>query len=220
MTRRMAFVLVTVTALLATAALAVAGDGKEQIRFNRADQAAARAVVLRRTDLGSSAWQGGALKPDLSPAPTCANFHPKVSDLVITGAAQTDFRRSGLDFGNLVVVLETRRMVALDWRRSLLAPGTIPCLRQTMSKALGSGARLLSFAKLPFPHLTTRTALFRAVIVVQAQGKAVRVLADLVAVARGRTEITLSVAAPASARRAVSAAERSLLRVLVSRARA
>ena len=55
MTRRMAFVLVTVTALLATAALAVAGDGKEQIRFNRADQAAARAVVLRRTDLGSSA---------------------------------------------------------------------------------------------------------------------------------------------------------------------
>lgn len=205
---------------LAACALAVAGDGQEPVKLTPADQAAARAVVLRRADLGSSGWEGGATKPDLSSGLSCPNFHPKVSDLVITGAAQTTFRRSALVFGNLVVILRTRRMVALDWRRSFLAPGAIPCLRRTMSKALGSSGRLVSFTKLPFPRVTPRTALYRAVIAVQAGGRAVRVITDLVFAAKSRTEITLNVAAPASAANAVSAAERRLVRVLVRRARA
>ncbi|HYY64448.1 MAG TPA: hypothetical protein VE688_07535 [Gaiellaceae bacterium] len=205
---------------LAACALAVAGDGQEPVKLTPADQAAARAVVLRRADLGSSGWEGGATKPDLSSGLSCPNFHPKVSDLVITGAAQTTFRRSALVFGSLVVILRTRRMVALDWRRSFLAPGAIPCLRRTMSKALGSSGRLVSFTKLPFPRVTPRTALYRAVIAVQAGGRAVRVITDLVFAAKSRTEITLNVAAPASAANAVSAAERRLVRVLVRRARA
>jgi hypothetical protein len=57
------------------------------------------------------------------------------------------------------------------------------------------------------------------VIAVQAQGQTVRVLADTVVIGRSRTEITLSVAGPAAAKRAIAAAERRLARVLVSRAR-
>lgn len=220
MTRWIALVSTLGAVALAASTLAVAGDGQEPVKLTPADQAAARAVVLRRADLGSSGWEGGATKPDLSSGLSCPNFHPKVSDLVITGAAQTTFRRSALVFGNLVVILRTRRMVALDWRRSFLAPGAIPCLRRTMSKALGSSGRLVSFTKLPFPRVTPRTALYRAVIAVQAGGRAVRVITDLVFAAKSRTEITLNVAAPASAANAVSAAERRLVRVLVRRARA
>jgi|SRR5947208_12557644 len=219
MSRRIAFVF-TAGAALATAAAVLAGDGKEQIKFNAADQAAARAVVLRRADLGSSGWEGGRAKPDLSTGPTCPNYHPKVSDLVLTGAARTDFRRTGFDFDSQVGVLKTRRMVALDWRRSVLAPGVVPCLRRTFANELGSNARVVSLAKLPFPHLSTYTALFRAVISVRAQGKTARVLTDLVLVGRSRTELTLTIAGPATAKRAISAAERRLARALITRARA
>jgi hypothetical protein len=218
MTRRIAFVCVAALVALATAAVVAAGDGKEQIRFNPADQAAARAVVIRRSDLGASGWQGGRVKPDLSSL-SCPNYHPKVSDLVLTGAAQADFRRSGFEFDSAGQVLKTHRMVALDWRRSVLAPGAVSCLRTTLSKGLGTTAKVVSFAKLPFPRVGTYTAFFRAVIAVQAQGRTVRVLADIVLAGRGRTELSLSVAGPAAAKTAISAAERRLARLLVSRAR-
>ena len=120
---------------LATAPLVTAGDGKEQIRLNPADQAAARAVVMRRADLGSN-------------------------------------------------------------------------------------AKLISFGKVPFPHLSAYSARFRAVVSVQAFGREARLVTDIVFVLHGRTEITLNVAGPASAKRALSAAETRLARVLVSRARA
>jgi hypothetical protein len=220
MNTRIAFAAGAVAVALGASALAVAGDGKEQIKLTAADQAAAKAVVLRRADLGSTGWQGGATKPDLTSTLSCPNFHPKVSDLVITGAAQANFRRSALVFGNLVVILRTRRMVALDWARSFLAPGAIRCLRRTMSTALGSNGKLVSFKKLGFPSLAPRTAVYRAVISVQAGAKAVRVITDLAFFAKSRTEITLNVAAPASAASAISAAERRLARALVTRARA
>jgi hypothetical protein len=220
MTGRIAFVFAAATVALATAAAVSAGDGKEQIRFNAADQAAARAVVIRRADLGSSGWVGGRTKPDLSAGPSCPNYHPKVSDLVLTGAARTTFQRSGFEFDSQSGVLKTRRMVALDWRRSVLAPGVAPCLRRTIGKGLGSNAKVVSFGKLPFPHLSTYAALFRGIISVQAEGKTVRILTDLVLVGRSRTELTLTIVGPATAKSAISAAERRLARGLITRARA
>ena len=203
---------------MAAVATVHAGDGKEQISFNAADQAAARAVVIRRADLGSG-WVGGPAKPDLSAGPSCPNYHPKVSDLVITGAAASDFRRTGADFANEVEVLRKAGMVSLDWRRSIV-PEAVPCLRRTIGSGLGPNAKVVSFKKLPFPKLATYNALFRGVISVQAQGKTVRVLTDLVLVGRSRTELTLTVVGPASAKSAISAAERRLARVLITRARA
>lgn len=205
---------------LGTAGAVPAGDGNQQIKFNRADQAAARAVVIRRADLGSSGWTGGPSKPDLSSGPTCPNYHPKRSDLVLTGAARTTFQNAGFEFDSQSGVLKTRRMVALDWRRSVLAPGTIPCLRRTIAKGLPSNAKVVSFKRLPFPHVAHYTALFRGVISVTAQGRTVRVLTDSVLVGRNRTELTITVAGPASAKRALSSAERRLGRTLITRARA
>jgi hypothetical protein len=223
MTRRLAFMLAACGVALATASVVVAAGGKYQIKLNAADQGAARAVVIRRADLDSSGWQGGSVKPDLadiSAGLSCPSYHPKLSDLVITGAAETDFRRSGFVYGSVAEILKTRRMVALDWRRSVLASGAAPCLRRTMSEGLGSSAKLVSFRKLPFPHVATYTALFRSVISVQSQGQTTRVLTDLVFLGRSRTEITLSIAGRARAKSVISAAERRLARTLISRARA
>jgi hypothetical protein len=220
MTRRIALAFAAAVVALGTAAAVWAGGGMEPVKLNAADQAAAGAVVIRRADLGSSGWQGGRVTPDLSAGPTCPNYHPKVSDLVITGAARADFRRSGFEFASQGQVLKTRRMVALDWRRSVLAPGVVSCLRQTLAEGLGATAKVISFAKLPFPQLSTYSALFRGVISVQGQGRTVRVLTDIVLVGRSRTEINLTVAGPAAAKSEISAAERRLARALLARVRA
>jgi hypothetical protein len=195
-----------------------ASPGKEKISLNTADQAAARAAVLRRSDFGPG-WSGGRTKPDLSAAPTCPNYHPKQSDLVLTGAAESLFHRPGMEVDSEVQVLRTARMVTLDWR-SVIAPGALPCLRSLLAKGLGTDATVVSFRKLAFPKLTRYTAAFRAVVRVEVSGTAVRVLADAVLVGRRRSEITLNVAAPATVATALPAAERRLARKILARARA
>jgi hypothetical protein len=213
-------VLAAVTAAaLAFAGVVAAGDGKQKIRLTAADQAAARAVVLRRSDLGSSAWQGGRTKPDLSSTMDCPDFHPKVSDLVVTGAAETEFHRSGVEFSSIVELLQTKRMVRLDWRRSVLPRAVAGCLRRTLSKGLPPSAKIVSFARAPFPHVGRGSARFHGVIRVDVLGRTARLVTDVVFVYRGRTEITLSATGPASAAGALAAAEARLARVLVSRAR-
>ena len=117
-----------------------ADPGKEKIRFDAADQAAARAAVLGRSELGPG-WSGGRRKPDLSPAPNCPNYHAKQSDLVLTGAAESEFRRDGFDVDSEVQVLRTAGMVTLDWRRSVITPGAFPCLRRLVAKARGRAPR-------------------------------------------------------------------------------
>jgi len=220
MTRRTTSVLAASAVVLVSAPGVFAGDGKQQIKLNKRDQAAARVAVIRRTDLGSSGWQGGSVKPDLSSTPNCPQFHPKVSDLVVTGAAQTTFNRSGVEFGSVAEVLKTRRMVQLDWRRSVIPPAAVPCLRRTLANGLPASARIVSFARIPFPHVGTRSARFRGVVRIDVLGRTARLVTDIVITFRSRTEITLNAAGPATASGAISATEARLARVLVSRVRA
>jgi hypothetical protein len=206
------------TVLVVVAGATAADPGKQKIELNAADQAAARAVVLRRSDLGAG-WTGGRVKPDLTSQVSCASYHPKVSDLVVTGAAESQFRGTGLVLANEVEIFRTAAMVDRDWRRSIV-PAAVPCLRRTLTKGLGTQAKVLSFGRIPFPKVGTHSAAFRGIVVVSALGQTVRVLLDIVLVGRGRTEISLDATAPASGARVVSAAERRLARKLAARARA
>lgn len=208
----------TVIALVVVAGAAASGPGKQKIELNAADQAAARAVVLRRSDLGAG-WTGGRIKPDLTSQVSCASYHPKVSDLVVTGAAASQFRGTGIALVNEVEIFRTAAMVDRDWRRSIV-PAAVPCLRRTLTKGLGAQAKVLSFGRIPFPKVGTHSAAFRGIVAVSALGQTVRVLLDIVLVGKGRTEISLDATAPAAGARVVSAAERRLARKLAARARA
>jgi hypothetical protein len=214
-------VVILAAVLLGSAGIALAAGG-EQIKLNAADQAAARAAVIRRADLGTaSGWTGGPAKPNLSPAPTCPNFHPKQSDLVLTGAAEADFRNtSGLEFDSEVQVFGTARMVTLDWQRTVLSPNAIPCLRSHIVKGLGSGSKLVSFTRIVLPRLATYTTGFRVVIDVTSKKGTTSVMLEPVLIGTGRTEITLTAIAPTSAQASVSAAAVRLARLLVLRAHA
>ena len=63
MKRRLSLLLCGLVAASATAAVGVAENiTPEKIQFNAADQAVARAQVVRRTDLGPGTWTGGRVK--------------------------------------------------------------------------------------------------------------------------------------------------------------
>lgn len=207
--------------VLGTAA-ALAERGREQIHYKAADQAAARATVLRLSDLSpSTGWTGGRVKPDLSPGPTCPNYHPKQSDLVLTGAAQSSYRRGAVVIGNEIQVMKTRRMVSLDWQREVLAPGTISCQRRDLARSLGSSAKVVSFKRIPFPRIAKYSTEFRALVDVSVPGgRTAHLVVDAVLVGRGRSEISLTTVAPAAAKASLAAAERRIARRIVARARA
>jgi hypothetical protein len=203
-----------------TAESASAPPSKEQVRFTAADQAAARAAVVRLTDLGSSGWEGGRLKPDVGSGLTCRGYSPKQSDLVLTGAAETAWHRPGLQVRSVAQVLKTRAMVARDWARTVSDPRAIACLRGAVTKGLTSSERLVSFRRLSFPRLATFATAYRAIVEVSAGGASARVLVDLVLVGRSRTELTLLLAAPAAAGASIAAADVRLARTLLARVRA
>ena len=221
MPRRLA--LLVLGAFVASAAVAVAGSdpGKEQVHLVAADQAAARAAVLRLADLGSG-WTGGPKKPSLSSKPPCTNWQPKQSDLVLTGAAESDFKHPGLEIDSGAQVLRTAKMVKLDWQRTAVAPGLVPCLRSFLQKQSTSDATVVSVRRLAFARVAPAdyTVAYRVEVDVRASGTTVPVYSDVILVGRGRTEIDLTVTAPAAAASAVGAAERKLAGLLAQRARA
>jgi hypothetical protein len=214
---RAAVVAFCLAALSAGAAFAADG-GKEQIHFNAADQAAARRAVASRADLGSGAWTGGFRKPDLSAAPTCANFHPKQSDLVLTGAAVSEWQDKGLQIETEAQILKTPAMVDADWRRTVLAPGAISCMRTHLVKQLGAGVTFVSFRRVLFAPVATHAEAFVMLVDVKTPTGKVRVAIEVVLIGRGRTELTIVSTAQSVLQKIVAQADVQLARALVARA--
>jgi hypothetical protein len=210
--------------LVAASALALAAAAaadKEQIHLTSAGQAGARGAVLTKADFaGLTGWTGGALKPDLSSTLPCPDFQPKQSDLVLNGAARTVFKHPGIQIESVAQVLQTPRMVLLDWQRTVLPPQLLPCLRTVLEKSMGSRGRVVSIRRVAFPHVATYAAAIRILMSVTSGASTVQVFSDVVLVGRGSTEITLTTTAPLLADAAVRPFEVRLARLLVGRIRA
>lgn len=188
--------------LLVTAALAAAGTAAaNQVRPNASDQAAAKRAVLKISDLPSiGKWQ--AEKPAATgpggaggaATANCAGYDPKSSDLVTTGDAKSEFAVPGLDILNDVELLSTPRMVDLDWKRTMVG-ALLPCLGKAFTHGAGGKVRVVSLEKVKAPAVGTYSATYRLVFSLTVQGKPVRGLADFVALAGGRVEVTFLVVA-------------------------
>jgi hypothetical protein len=214
--RRAAVLVAAIAAALLLAGAAVAD--KEQIHLTAAGQAAARAAVMQRADLGgASGWTGGPKKPDLSAGTGCANFKPRQSDLVLVGAAETVFKHPGVEFDSEAQVLQTPAMVRLDWQRTVLAPQVMPCLRSNLQKQLTAAEQLVSVRRISFPAVSAYTRAYRTTVDVESASGTTRIFVDLVVIGRRSTEITLMTTAPMVAAGAVRAAELRLAHILVAR---
>lgn len=193
-------------------------------RFTAADQAAAKAAVVRSTDLGSG-WKGGLAKnpkvSGLSPEEECPGlWEPKQSDLVITGIAESKFTNTGAEVSSTVQVYKTVRMWQLDWQRTVVHPGVVPCVKRHFAAESEPGFRLVSLTRTPFPRIAGNAAVrlrFVFEVTPDAGGDPVRVLMDGIAFGKGRTGISLTFTVPYSARAAAHAAEVRVARTLASR---
>jgi hypothetical protein len=213
--QRSAWFLILGLALVLVTAAAAGTLGREKIKYNAADQAAARAVSLKRADLRpASGWHGGPVKPDISGAPNCPNYHPDESDIVLTGAAATHWLRPVNEVQDQSEVLQDARMVNREWQRGIETPAAVPCFRSFYARTFeAAGARLISFRRIPFPHIATHVAAYRGV----AEKGTRHFVFEFAFLGRGRTEIEVSVAGPYSARRTVSTETLRLARILVGR---
>jgi hypothetical protein len=204
-------------ALLALVLAGAAAADNWQIHRTAAGNAAAAAIVLKRSDLGpSGGWTGGPVKPSLSSTPPCAGFRPKQSDLVLVGAAESRWSNAGVQLDSSANVLQSPHMVALDWQRTVLASPVVPCLRQALAKELRSTGTLVSFARRSFPAVTSMTRAYRGIVKVS---NSVRVSIDLIVLGKLNSELTLTVIAPTAADATLQPAELRLARLLASRIR-
>ena len=207
-----------VGAVLAFAGIAWADQ--EKIQLTPAGQAAARATLIKRADLGTvPGWTGGMTKPDYSSEMPCSNFEPKQSDLVLNGSAANNWSNpAGFQISTEAQVLRTPAMVALDWQRTVTDPRVLPCLRTGLAKQMPANARLVSFGRIAFPRLSTHTSAFRALVDVKTAQGTIKMLSDFVLVDHGRTEITLMVTAPAASAAVIHELELRFARLMISRA--
>lgn len=213
---RAALAALCVSAVAAGAAFAATGE-KEQVHLTNADQAAAKRAVALRSDLGSGNWTGGFSKPDLSQSAGCANFHPKQHDLVITGAAESDWSDQGLQLDTQAQILKTSAMVAADWRRTILAPGAVACLRSRLLKQLGK-VTFVSFRRVIFAPVATNAEAFLMLVDVTTNTGKVRVAVEFVAIAHGRTELTIVSVVNNAVQKVVAQVDSQIARTLVVRA--
>jgi hypothetical protein len=168
--------------LLAAASTALASEPKQ--RINPADQARARAMLLKQADVGigyRAVRTGSSAGADVS----CTALDD--SDLTVTGEADSPKLTSGLQtIGSIAEIYATVRDANASWRR-ITSAAAFQCIADTLRRiARSTGLHHVSFRKVPFPALAPRTIAYRW----QVLAGGVRVYTDFVFLMRGRAQAT------------------------------
>jgi hypothetical protein len=191
--RRLVALLLALAVALAGAAAALGGKGDPQRAITKADQAKAKAMLLRRTDLAAGFR---ATPPSPDPDWYCAALDE--SDLTLTGDAETPQwtkQQTGVFFvaGSTAQLYRTRAQAQTSWRRGTSAAGE-KCVRILLDKELAkSGLHIRSLTRMPFPRLSPQTVAYRLVIESATQTAAPALYGDLVVQQRGRAQTSVMV---------------------------
>ena len=182
--RLSALVLASLVAFVSAAA-ALAANGGPLKRVTRADQARARATVLRRTDFQTPVIP---MKPNGASDTTCAALDQ--SDLVLTGEAASQFASTqGARYritGSAARVYATGSQSVKAWRRTTSA-AALACYRADPALQTLPGAKLVSVKRIAFPQVAPSTYALRAVVDVQG----LRSSSDVVGLRNGRAQVAL-----------------------------
>ena len=208
--------LVAAAAALVLASAALAGG--PIVRHNATDQAAARAAVLKASDLGTG-WRG-TVQDVARPTPiSCPrSFAPRQDDLVVTGDVSSKFDKTGVAIGTEVTLLQTVQMLRTDWGRSI-RPQLGSCLASMVLKDLGSGTKVSSTGKVAFPRIAPAVAAYRVSTVVTRNSQTVRLTVDLVLLSKARAKISITFVYPTAAQPAMVAAEKKIAALVAGRVR-
>lgn len=189
--RRLAFL---AAASLSVPALAFAAAGDPKEAFTPADQAKAKTLVLVRSDFVAG-WKRvpkAAEDEDVS----CASFAPNLSDLTLTGEAETQFDHAatGASVFSYASLYKTAAQARAGWSRSI-RPALIRCFVEVMRDAVGTGSTVTcpKQGRVAFPRVSARVYALKLACVVAATGSDVklRIALDLVVLGRGRAETSV-----------------------------
>jgi hypothetical protein len=166
---------------LAAGGAALAARGDPQKRLVPADQARAKSMLVRTSDLSPAfvarpaATGGGDFY--------CAALDE--SDLTVAGEATSPYFTAAPEFvASTASVYASERDSDISWKRGTSAAGQ-KCLRTALRSELqGGSVRLLSFERIAFPRRGQRSVAFRAT----ASQQGVRVYLDLVAIQVSRAQ--------------------------------
>jgi len=175
---------ISLAVALASAGAAFAGRGDPQERIVPRDQARARAMLVRGSDL--SVAFSSRPNPARDSGVYCAALDE--SDLTVTGVARSPLFTSTVEVViSTAYVYESKTDSDASWRRGTSAAG-VACLRAGLRRELGgAGVRLLSFSRLALPRRGQRSVAYR--LAVSQQG--VRVYLDAVGIQQGRAQAGL-----------------------------
>jgi hypothetical protein len=173
--------LVVVLALALTGS-AYADHLEPEKRIRAADQARARAMLLRQSDLpGFQQQPSSGADPHL----TCAALDE--SDLTVTGDAEAPTWGLSVVFAtSSSTVYATQADAAKSWRRGTSSSG-MRCLRQELGREFArQGARVVSVRRVAFPALAQRSAAYRLTLAGTAQGQTFNAFVDFLVLMEGR----------------------------------
>jgi len=161
-------------------------DPKKRIRAG--DKAKARAMLLRKSDLGP----GVIAQPRSTPNThlTCNGLDE--SDLTVTGEAESPTWIQGAGFVvSAANVYATVTDANASWARGTRGAGT-RCLRDELADEFATqGVALESLRKVAFPRVAERTVAYRVTLSGNVQGTTVRVVIDLVVLKHSRSQAAL-----------------------------
>ena len=180
---------VTVAALVVSAT-ALAGGNTYKLRITPEGSAAARALLLTKSDVGSD-WTGGMAKAGAFNPSVCKNYHPKYADLVVTGRAAASFKQPGFVVRSEATTLQTPKMVTRDWQRSVASRTYLACERAVAKKRSTAARRFVALRQIRIPPIGTHSALFRLIMDVKTTSGTQRLAYDVIAIGHGNAELTL-----------------------------
>jgi hypothetical protein len=176
--------LVALLGALVLALPAGAANPKDpQQRHTAADTQLATSIALKKADVATG-WHADKTASGSNDAP--CKSQPDESSLVQTALVDHSFTyRDGVtNIGSEVDVFRSAREARLDWKLS-----TLPALRDCIASALQTGAQtrvtVKSSKRLPISRLSERTLYYRIVMVIHT-AKPVTIVADVVAIGKGR----------------------------------
>ena len=205
---------------LVTAAAALADPLDPKTKLNSADEAAAKAALLTRADLGSG-WTTGPTVANLK-TPRCPALQPSFADLTLTAHVEADFylQSAGWQIDTDVTMLKTAKQVATEYKR-LFQPGLATCIKYDVLKSTGAAPniKLGLTTRLKFPKLASVAALYRTSIFDKVGKQTVVVLDDTLFLSKGRTQFWLNFIAPSTDQGPLELREQEIAKTLLNRVR-
>jgi hypothetical protein len=213
--------LVCAVAGLVAASAAAADSTDPKIELSKADQAYAAKLPLRTNDLGA-AWSGGAETPTSLKIPVCPSNQPNISDLTVTGHAESalNLQTAATRVDTDVLILKRPQQVSALVKRILLSPSLSDCLRYDLIKSVGGqGVTIVGVSQIPVAKAGDRSALYRVTLSVKSGSKAVPVYSDFLYVSQGRAQYFVNIVAPGAIKSELPSLENRIAGRLAAKAK-